>query len=301
MCPMIHGQSYSTQETTDNLAIRYPRARAGYFNIGLLHTALEGREGHENYAPCTLEQLRSREYHYWALGHIHQREVVSEGSGGYVIFPGNTQGRHIRETGAKGCYLVHVDANYDCTLEFVPLDSVRWCRLEVDCTGVQTPLQLLGRIQEHLTDACRAAQGRLLATRIVLRGSCPLHYDLLAEVRDLRDKFRAIDLDAVERNPWIEQVEVRTRPPRQAEQDEPYADDASAALAGVMARLRADPASLDAMFDLEDLQHLLGQVPAGRGRKLETPASTDPQVRVALLERAHAWLLKQIAKPEKQP
>lgn len=65
----------------------------------MLHTALTGRQGHAAYAPCSLEDLRSKHYDYWALGHVHEHEVVSEDP--YVVFPGNTQGRTIREAGPK--------------------------------------------------------------------------------------------------------------------------------------------------------------------------------------------------------
>ncbi|MFN2359255.1 MAG: exonuclease SbcCD subunit D [Desulfotignum sp.] len=75
---VIHGRSYAARAVTDNLAAGYPLFHAGYFNIGLLHTALTGREGHEKYAPCTLDDLTSRGYDYWALGHVHKREIVCE-------------------------------------------------------------------------------------------------------------------------------------------------------------------------------------------------------------------------------
>ena len=46
--------------------------------------------------PGTLEaRLVARGYDYWALGHVHQREVVHEAP--HVVFPGNLQGRHVRD------------------------------------------------------------------------------------------------------------------------------------------------------------------------------------------------------------
>ena len=74
---IIHGQSYSTRAVTDNLSVEYPPHDSNYFNIGLLHTSMTGRKGHEDYAPCTLDDLKSKGYDYWALGHIHKREVIS--------------------------------------------------------------------------------------------------------------------------------------------------------------------------------------------------------------------------------
>lgn len=49
----IHGQGYAVRAVTDDLAGGYPLASPHHFNIGLLHTSLDGREGHESYAPTT--------------------------------------------------------------------------------------------------------------------------------------------------------------------------------------------------------------------------------------------------------
>lgn len=100
----LHGQGFPTSAVTADLAAGYPPALPHLFNIGVLHTSVTGRPGHETYAPCTLEGLLSKGYQYWALGHVHQREVLHQDP--WVVFPGNLQGRHIRETGPKGCALV---------------------------------------------------------------------------------------------------------------------------------------------------------------------------------------------------
>ena len=125
----IHGRSFSTQHVHENLASDFCLAEKGLFNIGLLHTSLDGREGHADYAPCALDDLRSKGYQYWALGHIHKQEFVSEDP--LVVFPGCIQGRHIRETGSKGCVLVSVEdgtvvRNREDTPGCVAMDPVRY-------------------------------------------------------------------------------------------------------------------------------------------------------------------------------
>ncbi len=117
---IIHGQSYSYRAVTENLASQYPQYDSNYFNIGLLHTSLTGREGHENYAPCTLDDLKSKGYDYWALGHVHKREIISKDP--WIVFPGNIQGRHIKETGAKGATLVTVEDGRIIKVEALELD-----------------------------------------------------------------------------------------------------------------------------------------------------------------------------------
>ena len=96
----LHGQSFRQAATTDNLVLGYPSPIDGAFNIGVLHTALGGMGEHANYAPCSLAELVAKGYDYWALGHVHQGQVLHEQP--HVVFPGNLQGRHVRETGPKG-------------------------------------------------------------------------------------------------------------------------------------------------------------------------------------------------------
>ena len=69
----VHGQSFPQREVSENIALAYPAPVSGLFNIGLLHTAASGRDGHASYAPCSVEQLANHGYAYWALGHIHTR------------------------------------------------------------------------------------------------------------------------------------------------------------------------------------------------------------------------------------
>src|SRR5262249_58562887 len=102
----LHGQSFRPGPIPENLAASYPAALRGYYNIGLLHTSLAGTSDHDAYAPCTLEELTTHGYDYWALGHIHKPAVLSRDP--CVIFPGTLQGRHAKESGSKGCFLWYV-------------------------------------------------------------------------------------------------------------------------------------------------------------------------------------------------
>ena len=119
----VHGQSFPSAKVVENLAAGYPSPRPGMFNIGLLHTSLDGREGHAPYAPCKLDDLRAKNYQYWALGHVHEREVVCRDP--WVVFPGCLQGRHARETGAKGCSLVHVENGQVVDVDYSAVQYVR--------------------------------------------------------------------------------------------------------------------------------------------------------------------------------
>jgi DNA repair protein SbcD/Mre11 len=204
----VHGQGYVRREMTENLAADYPRAVTGMFNVGLLHTALTGREGHANYAPCTVEQLVSRDYGYWALGHVHTREIVAAEP--HIVFPGNIQGRHARETGPKGCTLVTVQQSGQVQVEHRDLDVVRWAHLEVDASTADDLDEVCELVRGQLADARDAAAGRLLAARVSVTGSSAAHAEVWRERERLIHEIRTIAFDLGE--VWVEKVRPATQP-----------------------------------------------------------------------------------------
>ncbi|MFT8243284.1 metallophosphoesterase family protein [Roseomonas sp. BN140053] len=208
---VLHGQSFATRDVRDNLARGYPAPVAGMLNIGLLHTAATGRDGHAGYAPCSIEQLARHGYGYWALGHVHEREELLRDP--WIVFPGNLQGRHVNEAGAKGATLVTVRDGRVVAAEHRSLDAVRWARLEVDCSGAADEDAALDRVRAALGEAVDAAEGRLLAARVTLRGPCAAHLALARDPAATREKVRAAGLAVADPEAlWVEAVRVATQP-----------------------------------------------------------------------------------------
>lgn len=204
----IHGQSFATRAVTDDLSVNYPSAVNGCFNIGLLHTSADGREGHENYAPCSVRSLLSKGYDYWALGHVHQREVLSEDP--WIVFPGNLQGRHARETGSKGCTVVAVANGRVQSIDHWPLDVVRWRECIVDAAGALDLDDLLDRVRRVLLAELELADGRLLAARITLRGTCRAHETVSGQHERFVNECRALANDTGLGQVWVEKVQIQT-------------------------------------------------------------------------------------------
>lgn len=208
---VLHGQSFANRDVTENIALGYPPPHPGLFNLALLHTAATGRPGHASYAPCTVEQLARHGYDYWALGHIHTREVVLRDP--WIVFPGNLQGRHINEAGAKGASLVTVREGRVAGVEHRTLDVVRWQRVAVDCTGAADDDAVLNRVLRAVGEAVDAAEGRLLALRLELSGPTAAHAALARDRGETLGRLRAAALEAApEEAFWIEAVRLGTRP-----------------------------------------------------------------------------------------
>lgn len=204
----VHGQGFPTPAVTADLAAGYPFALPHLFNIGVLHTSVTGRPGHEPYAPCTLEGLLAKGYQYWALGHVHQREVLHQDP--WVVFPGNLQGRHIRETGPKGCALVTVAEGQVDTVEHVDLDVLRWSLCQVDATGAETAAEVADRAAFSLETEMAGGHGRFLAVRLHISGACRAHEELARRPEHWVNEIRVVASDEGGGSVWLERVILET-------------------------------------------------------------------------------------------
>lgn len=256
----LHGRSFKVAATTENLLPAYPEPVAGWLNIGVLHTALEGNAQHARYAPCSLLELQSKGYQYWALGHVHE-QWVQRGEV-TIAYPGNLQGRHIREPGARGALLVGAQDDEITELERLEVDVLRWHALELDISPFgdrREVIRATGLALEQLLDATPAHL--TLAVRVLFVGRSAAHPDLIADEAQLRQEViaqaLALDPDRV----WIEKVRVASESP---ETGSPQAsDEAKDALADLAALtlLAADDAGFmhtlqaDWLALLEKLPH----------------------------------------------
>jgi DNA repair exonuclease SbcCD nuclease subunit len=201
----VHGQGFAHRAVTDDLSKAYPAPLPGLLNVGLLHTSADGRPGHEPYAPCKVERLVERGYDYWALGHVHKREVLAEAP--WVVFPGNLQGRHARETGPKGATLITASDGRIVAVEPRVLDVARWELRSVDVAEGMHLDDVLDASRRAVEAATEAADAMPMAIRLVLRGTTALSLQepaVLAELRGIAASHGEV---------WLERILVETRAP----------------------------------------------------------------------------------------
>jgi len=286
----LHGRSFAERAVPEDLAAAYPRRVEGCLNVGVLHTSLSGYAAHDPYAPTTIDTLRGLGYDYWALGHVHAREVLREREP-RIVYCGNLQGRHAGETGPKGCELVEwVDG--ELRAEPVALDVVRWARLVLPIDGLVDASGFLGAAERAFREAHERADGRLSAWRLQLEGVGPVHRWLAAHADVAHTELRSLADAASGGLAWIEKVKLLCRAP--AASVAPSADDPLAECLRLAGELADDPARLSAFGDAS-LRDMVAKLPSALRSGPGSLGLDDPATLAALLREAESLLLERIA------
>ena len=257
---VVHGQSFQDKAEKRNLVANYPSPVDGTINIGILHTSLEGSKEHDTYAPVGIEELVSKGYDYWALGHIHKREIVREKP--WIVYPGNIQGRNIRETGAKGCYLIQVDGRGAMKLDFRELDEFRWIALDISLDSIEDHQGFEERISDAITE--NGLSGCMVPTgiRITFRGQTQFHGHLAANENWILDTTQAILTNKGNDNLFIEKILVETRAPsKTVSHDCAIPEDALNIIHKIIESLRTNPDQLLELLKDSKLESLRKKIP----------------------------------------
>lgn len=208
---VIQGISYPRRNEKRNLSLMFGRTGESTFHIGLLHANAGTNTGHEPYAPCTLDDLKRAGMDYWALGHVHEKRILSE-TAPAVLYPGNTQGRSIRETGEKGCFLVKVDDQYNISKRFIPTHAIGWEVEEITAGGLLTEQDLISRLEQRCREISEEASKPVIV-RFMVKGRSPLSKTFMmpAAVSDLLDITRDTGISC---SPfvWVEGIKTDISP-----------------------------------------------------------------------------------------
>lgn len=242
---VVHGRGFETRAVTEDLSATYPDRVSGMFNIGILHTSLDGREGHDSYAPCTLQGLISKGYDYWALGHVHNREEVSIDP--WVVFSGNIQGRHVRETGAKGCTLVTVEEGSVTNVTHHDLDVFRFSVCQVDVLGVATEDDFFERVAGAVREEMSHNPDKPLALRLNISGETIVHDELQRRRENILENVRSLVTDISGGIVWLEKLVINTSAENYNEDSPVIGIDALKQITAAIDGIKGDDELLDSL------------------------------------------------------
>ncbi|MBF0109507.1 MAG: DNA repair exonuclease [Magnetococcales bacterium] len=297
----IHGQSHANRAEQRNLAAGYPPAVPGLFNIGLLHTALDGRAGQITYAPCSEHDLLTPGYQYWALGHIHQRELVRPRDP-MILFSGTIQGRHIRESGVKGATLVTVDGERGevTATRHLPLDLVRWHILTLDIGPIESFESLSHHLKERLE---RSIEPEVLnVVRLRLTGRSPWRGQLALRGLELEQELRIHTLNTGGDSLWLERVVDETSMMEQVSREHGTGVDTDAGLDPldlmdrVVGELLRDEVALTALF--EPFRPLGGLMRTTAFHGMASLPFQDPEWMRVMVRQAQTLAAERLRHPE---
>jgi len=207
----IYGISYKDKALTENISARYIMDEVpARFSIAMLHGNLTGNTSHDNYAPFTLADLAAKNFDYWALGHIHLRQIINQ-KNPVVAYPGNPQGRDFGEKGEKGCFLVEMTEYGNPAINFIQTQLVRFEDVEVDLTRVSTNSELDEKIRDAIESVINSDDSAVI--RLVFNGRTPMHRMLKvpSQLSSLLENFNEGELNKSEFR-FIDSIIINTLP-----------------------------------------------------------------------------------------
>jgi DNA repair exonuclease SbcCD nuclease subunit len=211
-----------------------------------------------------------------------------------IVFPGNVQGRHARETGPKGCILSTIRSDHSVEHVFHRLDQVRWERGHVDISAVLTESDALSRTADMLDQlvASETSSEALLAVRVTVSGFTPLFSRSFSDPDRFTAEVRSIATERGGDRLWIEKVELQVQPPREKTTVDGPIDE----LMEVLEQLRDDRSSLEPV--LAELAELKRRLPSELIQDPDGPRLSDADWLQSLLGQVQPFLLDLLMNPQ---
>ncbi|RMH46380.1 MAG: DNA repair exonuclease [Alphaproteobacteria bacterium] len=246
----IHGVSFAQRRAPESLLPKFGPPVPGAVNIGMLHSSLAGAAGHDVYAPCTPAELAAHGFDYWALGHVHRRQIHATAP--WIVMPGTPQGRDMGETGPKSATLITIDGGI--SVAEVPTSVLEFVAIDLPVPGDDGDDALRDAIRARLRAAAQALQSDFGAVRLTLTGQSPRRWQILRDRDMWAETARGIARETGRL--WLEKLVIDIAPGSAAGQG------ATDELGRIMDLIRAEEGfRADARARLEAL---LAELPAPR-------------------------------------
>lgn len=246
----IHGVSFANRHAPESLLPKFSAPVAEAINIAMLHTSLAGAAGHDPYAPCTVKDLVAAGFDYWALGHVHRRQVHAEAP--WIIMPGTPQARDIGEPGPKSATLLTIGETIEVTE--VPTSTVEFLNITIDVTEAETDDGLRDLLRNELRVTASSLTSDSGVIRLSLTGSTPRRWQIL---RDQDVWIEAASQYARETGIlWLDKLVFNLSNVTET------SSSATDELAEIMATIRQEPGFIETCHG--ELETIMAELPAQR-------------------------------------
>jgi DNA repair exonuclease SbcCD nuclease subunit len=266
----IHGVSFANRHAPESLLPKFHAPVEGAINIALLHTSLAGAEGHDPYAPCTVADLAAAGFDYWALGHVHRRQVHSKTP--WIVMPGTPQGRDMGEPGPKSATLLNIDKEIE--IKEVPTSVVEFLHIQIDATDADSDDDLRDALKRTLHDASRNLSSESAVIRLELTGRTRRRWQILRD-QDMW-KETAAQYARESGTLWLDKVVLNLSD--NAERGHSATDE----LAGIMNTIREEPGFSETCR--AKIESILQELPPQRRAELLPDEAAMDQLALRLAE-----------------
>ena len=252
----IHGVSFTQSHAPDSLLPKFSSPVPGAINIALLHTSLAGSAGHDVYAPCSVNALKDSGFDYWALGHVHKRQVHSKAP--WVVMPGMPQGRDIGEAGAKSATLLQIDDG-KINISEIPTSAVEFISESLHIKTVENDDSLKSLLRDAMQHAASGLSAAAGVVRLTLTGSPAIHWQILRDGDYWREQ--AAELARETDRLWLDKLVFNIEAPN-TENSASATDE----LAIIIEQIRNETSFVHAA--MKQVEELLGELPRELRAKL---------------------------------
>ena len=181
----IHGFSYQHDASYENKIDEFPSSQGKKgIHIGMLHGTYSKSSTKDRYTEFILEDLNQKLYHYWALGHIHERQELSDMPP--IHYPGNIQGRHFGEQGPKGCLLVEGD-HLRLNATFIPTQQIRFEEATINTDKVSK--QEIYEAIQSFKESVRSNGKAFYRLTVNLDSDKPLSSHDISQIKEMIDDY----------------------------------------------------------------------------------------------------------------
>lgn len=181
----IHGFSYQHDTSYENKIDEFPSSQGKKgIHIGMLHGTYSKSSTKDRYTEFILEDLNQKLYHYWALGHIHERQELSDMPP--IHYPGNIQGRHFGEQGPKGCLLVEGD-HLRLNATFIPTQQIRFEEATINTDKVSK--QGIYETIQSFKESVRSNGKAFYRLTVNLDSDKPLSSHDISQIKEMIDDY----------------------------------------------------------------------------------------------------------------